>query len=159
MIGRPAKGSRAYVRDGRAPVPEKESTSRAMSANRGKDTAPELTLRRELRRQGVRGYRVHRSEIPGRPDISFGPAKLAIFVNGCFWHHCPHCRPRLPKTHTEFWTAKFAANRRRDAEKEILLRKTGWEVLTLWECELRADLRGSAGRIRTFLSKVSRHRE
>lgn len=75
-----------YVRDKRSPVPKSEATSRVMSANRGRDTGPELLLRRALRAAGHRGYRLHYKKAPGRPDISYVSRKIAIFVHGCFWH-------------------------------------------------------------------------
>ena len=80
-----------------------------MRANRAKNTTPELVLRRELSQRGLRGYRLHRKGVPGRPDLSFGPQRLAIFVNGCYWHRCPRCQLPLPRTHTDFWRAKFEA--------------------------------------------------
>lgn len=138
---------RPYLRDGRAPVPDRETTSRVMSANRGKNTWPELALRRELRERGLRRYRLHRRDVPGRPDISFGLERLAIFVNGCFWHRCPKCQMPLPRTHTEFWERKFEANRRRDVAKRSALRRAGWKVLTLWECEIRGSPARSTDRV------------
>jgi DNA mismatch endonuclease (patch repair protein) len=142
---------RAYIRDGRAPIPEKELTSRVMSANRGKDTTPELVLRRQLNQRGLRGYRLHRKGVPGRPDLSFGPQRLAIFVNGCYWHRCPRCQLPLPRTHTDFWRAKFEANRHRDAAKTALLVGSGWKVLTFWECEIRDNPARVADRVKAAL--------
>ena len=129
----------SYLRDGRAPVPASSNTSRVMRANKGRDTGPELLLRRQLIQLGTTGYRLHRSDVLGRPDVSFRRKKVAVFVNGCFWHRCPHCRLPLPRTHVEFWSEKFAANRRRDAVKTGLLIKAGWKVLVLWECEIRKN--------------------
>ena len=140
-------GKQIYLRDGRAPIPNSEVTSRVMSANRGRNTIPELILRRELQRLNVRGYRLHRRGIPGRPDLSFGRQRIAVFVNGCYWHRCPRCQLPLPKSHTEFWRAKFQANRRRDSEKSRLLEGAGWSVLTLWECEIREDPQAAAKRV------------
>ncbi len=121
-----------------------------MRANRAKDTGPELTLRHELAALGVRGYRVSPRDIPGRPDLVFTNVRLAVFVHGCFWHRCPRCRLPLPKTHTGWWKAKFLGNRERDASKEALLRKGGWRVLTIWECEIRKDADGCARRVRSY---------
>ena len=140
-----------YIRDGRAPIPEKELTSRVMSANRAKNTTPELVLRKELSRLGLRGYRLHRKGVLGRPDLSFGPQRLAIFVNGCYWHRCPRCQLPLPRTHTEFWKAKFERNRRRDAAKNALLVESGWRTLTVWECEIRENPGGVASRVKAAL--------
>jgi DNA mismatch endonuclease (patch repair protein) len=125
-----------------------------MSANRAKDTRPELCLRRELRRLGITGYRLHVGRVPGRPDITFWKAKVAVFVHGCFWHRCPHCRLPLPKTHTDWWGTKFEANQRRDKEKARLLREAGWRVLTLWECELSISSTASANRVKELLNRV-----
>ena len=151
---RVVRGRLGYLRDGRAPVPEREYTSRVMSANRAKDTRPELNLRRELRHLGITGYRLHVGKVPGRPDIIFGRTKVAVFVHGCFWHRCPHCRLPLPKTHTDWWRAKFEANQRRDKEKARLLREAGWRVLTLWECEVKRSATSSATRVRELLNQV-----
>jgi DNA mismatch endonuclease, patch repair protein len=126
-----------YLRDGRAPLPARESTSRAMSANRGKGTRPELRMRQILHASGVPEFQNNPNGIPGRPDIAFTTAKVAIFVHGCFWHRCPHCRPSLPRTHRAFWGKKFRANKLRDARKARILRTSGWRVLTVWECQVR----------------------
>jgi len=129
-----------YVRDKRSPVPKSETVSRVMSANRAKDSKPELTLRKALWHAGLRGYRLHYKRVPGRPDISYVGKKLAIFVHGCFWHRCPTCNYTLPKNNTEFWQAKFDRNVARDQKKAEDLRNIGWTVITVWECEMKADL-------------------
>jgi DNA mismatch endonuclease, patch repair protein len=144
-----------YLRDGRAPIPELEATSRVMSSNRGKNTGPELALRRELVCQGVRGYHLHAKAIPGRPDLAFSKSKIAVFVNGCFWHHCPRCNLPIPKSHSEFWRAKFEANRRRDSEKTNRLIESGWRVITLWECEIRDNPTRAAKRVRRAVTATS----
>jgi len=129
-----------YVRDGRAPVPRTEAISRVMSANRGKDTGPEMALRKALWAAGLRGYRLHWKSVPGRPDIAYPGRKLAIFVHGCYWHRCPHCDLPLPKTNTDFWQAKFERNQARDKRKAEALEEDGWRVLTFWECQIKSDL-------------------
>lgn len=141
-----------YIRDGRAPLPEKESTSRVMSANRGKDTHPELSLRRALWKEGIKGYRLNWNKAPGRPDIAFPARKIAIFVNGCFWHRCPYCLPSLPKSHRAFWKKKFSNNVRRDKEKVLELEQDGWKVLTIWECKLKNDLKQSVLSVKVLIS-------
>lgn len=109
--------------------------SRMMSAVRGRDTKPELTVRRLLRDLGV-GYRLHVKGLPGRPDIVMQGRRKIIEVRGCFWHRHPGCRfAYTPKSRQEFWDAKFQANVSRDRRNEIALRNSGWEVLTIWECE------------------------
>jgi len=129
-----------YIRDGRAPIPESESVSRVMSANKGKDTNPELMLRKALYRKGLSGYRLHWKKAPGRPDICYPGNKLAIFVNGCFWHRCPHCNPPMPKTNVAFWEDKFSKNVERDRRKSSKLEAIGWVVLVFWECQIKNDL-------------------
>lgn len=107
-----------------------------MQANRGKNTKPELELRRLLRDAGYPGYRLHWKKAPGRPDIAYPGRRIAIFVNGCFWHSCPHCTPATPKANHDFWAAKLQANRERDARHEADLVREGWAVVTVWECQL-----------------------
>ena len=140
------------MRDGRAPVPLNEDTSRVMRANKAKDTLPEISLRKAIWKRGIRGYRLHWKNVPGRPDIAFPVKKIAVFVNGCFWHRCPYCRPQLPKSHKAFWRRKFANNVRRDRAKARLLRRAGWRVLTVWECQLQRDLPRWASRVKGLVS-------
>lgn len=109
-----------------------------MKGNKGKDTAPELLVRRLLRQGGHPGYRLH-WKAPGRPDIAYPGLRVAIFVNGCYWHRCPHCSPPMPKAHADFWAAKFTANEARDTRNTAELVAAGWTVLTIWECQLKAD--------------------
>lgn len=110
-----------------------------MSANRAKDSKPELLLRKVLWNSGHRGYRLHYKKVPGRPDISYVSKKLAIFVHGCFWHRCPKCDYTLPKTNRKFWKAKFDRNVARDNKKVVDLKALGWKVITVWECELKTN--------------------
>lgn len=109
-----------------------------MSANKRKDTFPELELRRLLRENGLKGYRLQ-CDVPGRPDISYPGKKVAIFVNGCYWHRCPKCNLPLPKNNTAFWEEKFHKNIERDIKKVTLLESSGWRVMTIWECELKKN--------------------
>lgn len=143
-----------YIRDGRAPIPKKESTSRVMQANKARDTKPEVALRKALREAGLRGYRLHSKQLPGRPDIAFGKAKVAVFINGCFWHRCPHCDLPLPKSNTDFWKKKFDANVVRDRKKVEALEEAGWRALTIWECEVDAQLLACLEKIERVLSRV-----
>lgn len=111
--------------------------SEVMSRVKGRNTRPEMRLRRALHAAGLR-YRLQAKELPGRPDIVFRPAKLAIFVHGCFWHRHPGCHhARLPKSRVEFWQEKLGGNVQRDARQLAQLKEDGWTVLTLWECETR----------------------
>ncbi|MGI8811748.1 MAG: very short patch repair endonuclease [Pyrinomonadaceae bacterium] len=121
-----------YVRDKRSPSPKSEAVSRVMSANRAKNTKPEVFLRKALWNAGFRGYRLHYKKVPGRPDISYISKKIAILVNGCYWHRCPKCNFAIPKTNTEFWQAKFVRNTARDNRKRTELKKL---VIPVWECE------------------------
>lgn len=123
-----------------------------MSANKAKDTRPEIALRKALWRSGMRGYRLHYKKIPGRPDISFVSKKVAIFVNGCFWHRCPKCAYTLPKNNTEFWKAKFERNIARDKQKRSDLEKLGWTVITVWECDINKHLAKITTRIYKVIS-------
>ena len=110
--------------------------SQMMSGIRGKNTRPELVVRSIAHRLGLR-FRLHRKDLPGRPDLVFPKHKTVIFVHGCFWHrhNCPMAA--VPKTRTAFWLAKFAANKKRDHECTVALENRGWRVLELWECETR----------------------
>jgi DNA mismatch endonuclease, patch repair protein len=112
--------------------PEKRSAN--MSAIRGKDTKPEMIVRRMLHRLGYR-YRIHRKDLPGRPDIVFPRLRKVIFVNGCFWHmhDCRYGCVR-PATNAEFWQNKRSATVERDQKNLAALQKLGWDVLILWEC-------------------------
>lgn len=110
-----------------------------MQANKSKDTKPELKVRRALREAGLPGYRLHWKKAPGKPDICYPGRKVAIFVNGCFWHRCPHCDLPLPKSNVDFWEAKFRRNRERDERDHLLLLQDGWTVVVVWECRLDKD--------------------
>ena len=112
---------------------------RNMRANRGKNTGPELAIRRMLHSLGYR-FRVHVSSLPGRPDIVFPAKRRIVEVRGCFWHgHGCHPLGQLPKSRVEYWTPKIAGNKERDGRNVAALRALGWEVLSIWECRLRAE--------------------
>lgn len=115
----------------------KDQRSERVSRIRGKDTKPELLARSIVHRLGYR-FRVHAKKLPGRPDIVLPRLKTVIFVHGCFWHRHSKCKvATTPKTRTEFWQAKFDANVERDKRNARRLRRLGWSVLTVWECQLR----------------------
>lgn len=111
----------------------------SMQGNKRQDTKPELLVRQRLREAGLTGYRLQWKKAPGRPDIAFPGRKIAIFVNGCFWHRCPHCNPSVPKRNVEFWEAKFRRNIERDKRAISELEALGWTPITIWECELKRD--------------------
>lgn len=114
-----------------------ERRSALMSRIRGKDTKIELEVRHGLHALGFR-YRLGGAGLPGRPDIVLPKYRTVVFVHGCFWHgHSCHLF-RLPKTRPDFWSAKIDANRERDRRQTYLLQEAGWNVETVWECELRA---------------------
>lgn len=107
-----------------------------MSRIRGRDTKPEMRLRRALHAQGFR-YRLHRRDLPGSPDIVLPKWKTAIFVHGCFWHRHTGCRKATtPTSNVEFWNAKFLANTLRDARVLAALHASGWKTAVVWECAL-----------------------
>lgn len=133
-----------YLRDRRSPAPKSEAVSRIMSANKGKDTSPEISLRKALWAMGVKGYRKNVKSLPGRPDIAFPSKKVAIFVNGCYWHRCPTCNFPIPKTNSDFWREKFRKNRLRDKRKIKDLQRLGWKTIVVWECSIKRDLNKEA---------------
>ncbi|MBW4027270.1 MAG: DNA mismatch endonuclease Vsr [Acidobacteria bacterium] len=113
-----------------------EVRSAIMSRIRGKNTRPELIVRSLIHRLGFR-FRLHRKDLPGTPDLVFPAKQKVIFVNGCFWHWHQQCKSfRASKTRVDFWKEKLTRNRRRDASNRRALEKLGWEVLTIWECQL-----------------------
>jgi len=116
----------------------KKQRSEVMSKIRSKNTQPELLLRRYLWAKGVRGWRLHK-KLPGKPDLYFGPKKVAVFIDGCFWHKCPQCY-RAPKTNKKFWNAKIRRNIARDLESDVALREMGVTPLRFWEHEVRKNI-------------------
>lgn len=107
-----------------------------MQGNKRDNTKPELLVRRRLREAGLVGYRLH-WKAAGRPDVAWPGKKVAIFVNGCFWHRCLHCKPSMPKTNVEYWVLKFELNQERDVRKIRELEEAGWKVHVIWECQLK----------------------
>jgi DNA mismatch endonuclease (patch repair protein) len=108
-----------------------------MSGIRGKNTKPELSLRRALHRLGLR-FRIHSARLPGRPDIVFPKFRAVVQVHGCFWHRHSGCRfATTPASRTDFWQNKFEATIERDKKTELALRSLGWRTAVIWECELK----------------------
>src|SRR5689334_12993176 len=117
-------------------IVDKKTRSRMMSGIRGQNTKPELAVRKALFAAGLR-YRLHSKLLAGKPDIVLARSRHAIFVHGCFWHRHPGCQfAYTPKSNARFWSAKFDANVRRDKLTKSVLRKAGWRVLVVWECEV-----------------------
>ena len=113
-----------------------------MAAIKGKDTKPEMLVRRGLHHRGLR-FRLHRRDLPGRPDLVFPSRRVALFVHGCFWHAHAGCRYfKLPETGRDQWREKLERNRARDTQNRSRLISDGWRVIVVWECELRHDLSG-----------------
>jgi DNA mismatch endonuclease, patch repair protein len=127
------------------------SRSENMGRIRSKDTRHEVLLRRALWSAGMR-YRVHVADLPGRPDVVFPRAKVAVFVDGCFWHGCPlhYGRPRAPGG---YWAAKLAGNVDRDRRRTLALEADGWRVVRLWEHEIRRALPAAVDRVRAVISE------
>ena len=131
----------------------KPTRSAIMRAVPGRDTSAELKVRRILRAIAP-GYRLHRKDVPGKPDVAYIGAKRAIFVNGCFWHgHDCRRGARMPKTNVEYWQSKIGRNRARDADNLRKLEALGWRALVVWECEL-ADAAALDARVREFLAEA-----
>jgi DNA mismatch endonuclease (patch repair protein) len=124
--------------------------SAVMRAVKSRDTSPERAVRKLLRAFAP-GYRLHRKDVPGNPDIAYLGRKQAIFVHGCFWqgHDCAR-GARMPKANAEYWRAKIARNRARDAAHGARLAELGWRALTVWECELK-DKGALEKKLRAFL--------
>lgn len=141
-----------FIRDGRAPLPRSDVTSKIMSANKAKNTTPELIMRKALREEGLLGYRLHWKKVPGRPDIVYPRKKIAIFIHGCFWHRCPLCNPDLPKSHAAFWSKKFENNKKRDEIKVKTLKSIGWKVFVFWECEIKKNPKSYIKKIKDSLN-------
>jgi len=124
--------------------------SRIMASVRAWDTKPDITVRRALHAAGLR-YRLHVQSLPGKPDIVLPSRNVAIFVHGCFWHGCPKCRrSHNVKSNLAYWAFKLERNRRRDQHVRMKLRKHGWNVRIIWECEAR-----SLERLEEFVDSIA----
>lgn len=118
-------------------IVDSETRSRMMAGIGGRDTKPEILLRRRLHAAGLR-FRLHATDLPGRPDIVLPSRRIAIFVHGCFWHRHPGCHwCSTPATRPDFWSTKFDGNLMRDERVQTALREAGWRVGVVWECGLR----------------------
>lgn len=132
--------------------------SENMRRIRSKDTGPELVVRKLLRDLGFTGYRIHRKDLPGKPDIAFVGRRKAVMIHGCFWHgHDCKVGSRKPKSNLDYWLPKIERNRKRDAAHLDELEQLSWAVLTVWECELR-EPSSLAEKLSSFLSEPSEPR-
>lgn len=123
-----------------------------MRAVRSGDTQPEIRVRQIVHGLGYR-FRLHKRDLPGKPDIVLPDRQKAVFVHGCFWHQHKMCRrASVPRTNTGFWRKKLASNVARDAKQLAAIRKRGWRALVVWECELK-DVRRLTTRLRRFLGR------
>lgn len=134
----------------------KAQRRRIMQSVKGKDTGPEWAVRRLLHRLGYR-FRLHRKDLPGKPDLVFPGRKKIVFVHGCYWHAhgCRYGRP--PKSRLDYWLPKLERNKQRDAEKTEVLEVLGWQVLVVWQCETK-DLDSLAAKLTAFLDDVDSRR-
>ena len=122
-------------------VLSKEQRKRCMSHVRGKDTKPEVMVRQFLFAQGFR-YRLYRKDLPGKPDIVLPKYKTVIFINGCFWHGHTGCKyATIPEANHDFWLAKISGNIERDKSNYAKLHKLGWNIIEIWQCELKPKFR------------------
>ena len=124
--------------------------SRIMRAVKSRDTAPEMTVRRLVYSMGYR-YRLHRKDLPGKPDLAFKRRRKVIFIHGCFWHgHDCKRGARVPKNNREYWETKIARNRERDKQHDEDLKREGWRVFVVWECQI-SEPEAVTERIKSFL--------
>jgi DNA mismatch endonuclease, patch repair protein len=147
------RDSKAFFAD----PPVSAARAALMASVRQKGSRPEMIVRKLVHRMGYR-YRLHRRDLPGSPDLVFPRLKKVVFVHGCFWHRHEGCsRASNPKTRSSFWGDKFARNVERDAQVETALRRAGWRVLVVWECDT-FEARRLAANLRGFLRSQYRKR-
>lgn len=141
-----------------ADVYSEEKRSQVMRCVRGKDTKPEIRVRSALHRSGYR-FRLHKTDLPGKPDIVLPLYNTAIFVNGCFWHQHPGCRKAtIPKNNRQFWKEKLTRTVERDKQNMTDLRNLGWNIITIWECEMRASFDATMDRVLAQLMHFGQHK-
>lgn len=141
-------------------IVDKKTRSSMMSRIRGRDTGPELVVRKSLHHMGFR-YRVHVSNLPGRPDLVFPKYRAIVFVHGCFWHRHPGCTyATTPSSNISFWREKFGRTIERDAVILAELRKRGWRIAVVWECALgKKGLDDLSDRLGMWLKSKNVHLE
>lgn len=149
VANRPHNKPRPYIED--VDTFSQAERSAIMRRVHGKDTGPEMAVRRMVHRMGFR-YCLHRGDLPGKPDLAFPARRKVIFVHGCYWHgHSCRAGRNRPSSNTGYWIAKLDRNKARDAANQRRLRRMGWGVLAVWECELKNAERLQA-RLARFLS-------
>lgn len=132
----------------------KEQRSRNMAAIRSQgNRSTELSLRFRLVRAGISGWRTHPKDVEGRPDFAFDAIRLAVFVDGCYWHGCPKCY-RMPEQNRAYWSQKFVRNKARDQQVAARLRRQGWSVLRIWEHTLKRDPQSALARIQRKIREL-----
>lgn len=125
----------------------KQKRSEVMSRIRGKNTKPEMILRSLLFKEGFR-FRIHKKDLPGKPDIVLIKYRVAIFVHGCFWHYHRGCREgRIPSSNSKFWEEKLLKNVEKDEKHTKALQELGWKVIVVWECEIEKNIRRAVEKI------------
>ena len=137
-----------------SPAASTASTRASMKGNRSKGTTAEIKLGAILDSRGLTGYSANDPEMPGSPDFAFWDERVAVFVNGCYWHRCPYCKPNFPKSNREYWSAKFQRNRLRDAQNRSDLRSMGWKPVVVWECMLSKNPKRVGVRLQRALEEA-----
>jgi DNA mismatch endonuclease (patch repair protein) len=138
-------------------VHDKKTRSFNMSQIKGKDTKPEMLVRKFLFSNGIR-YKLHDKKLPGKPDLVFPKYKKIVFIHGCFWHGHEGCKYFvIPKTRTEWWLNKINRNKDKDAESIMELKKRGWGIISIWECELKPDKREN--KLKALIKNLKRTHE
>lgn len=138
-----------------ADVHSKEIRSFNMSQIKSKDTWPEMLVRKFLFANGIR-YRLHDKRLSGKPDMVFPKFKKVVFIHGCFWHGHENCKYFVvPKTRTEWWLRKINSNKKKDAESVCTLKRQGWKVITIWECELKPSNKDK--KLKTIIREFKRN--
>lgn len=136
---------------------DRATRSRIMAAVKSKgNRSTERKLRMRLAQRGIGGWRLHAADLPGTPDFTFDREKVAVFVDGCFWHGCPRCC-RMPQANADYWMTKIEGNKRRDRSVDRKLKQMGWKVARLWEHQIRNDPAKALARIVRLCERRPKH--
>ena len=141
---------------GASPKASSKNVSKVMKANKASGTKIEVVFKDVLRREGLKNFTSNPKNVIGRPDIAFVKYSIAVFIHGCFWHHCPKCKLPIPKTHRSFWKLKFERNAERDERKRKELQDMGWKVFEFWEHDIKKNPDKLAKRILKYENLVRR---